>query len=92
MADNLIQMQHASKSAASFTHGGISFDSDENGIINIPSHFTDYAQAHNFSLEIAEKPSPKTLAKGVKGVADETEDSDVEKEGKKAAKGVKGVA
>lgn len=63
MADNLIQMQHSTKGAASFSHDGESFDSDEDGIISIPSHFVGHAKAHGFSTDVAEKKPAKPLAK-----------------------------
>jgi hypothetical protein len=67
MADNLVQMQHVSKTAASFTHGDTSVDSDENGVITIPSHLTGSAKIHGFSTDIAEKPAPKPLLKDAGG-------------------------
>jgi hypothetical protein len=63
MSDNLMQMQHSTKGAASFSHGGESFESDEDGIISIPSHFVGHAKAHGFSTDIAEKKPVKALAK-----------------------------
>jgi len=63
MSDNLIQMQHSSKGAAGFSHGGESFDSDEDGIITLPAHFSGHAKAHGFSTDVAEKKPVKSLTK-----------------------------
>ena len=80
--DNLVQMQHASKAPASFTQGDSSYDSDENGIISIPSQLTGLARSHGFSTDVAEKPTPKPLLKdagkggdGKKLVKSETDDA-----------------
>jgi hypothetical protein len=62
MADNYVQMQHASKASASFSHGGKSFDSDAAGIITIPSHLAGHAKSHGFSTEVT-KLETKPLAK-----------------------------
>ena len=72
MSDSLIPMQHASKASAGFSHSGESYDSDEDGIIEVPSHVTDHAKAHGFSMEIEEKVV-KPLAKG--GKKPESDDS-----------------
>jgi hypothetical protein len=63
MADNLIQMQHSTKAPAGFTHGSEAFDSDEDGIISLPSHLVGHAKTHGFSTEIADKKQLKVLAK-----------------------------
>jgi hypothetical protein len=75
MADNLISMQHSTKESASFSIGGESFNSDDSGIIRVPSHLSEHAKAHGFAA-VAEK-GPKKLeplakASGAKGVADDT--------------------
>jgi len=95
MADNLIQMQHSTKGAASFSHDGQSFNSDESGIIAIPSHFVGPAKAHGFSTDVEVK-TIKPLAKSAKGGAEPEpeviEDPEAEKtkplvKGAKSAKG-----
>jgi hypothetical protein len=55
MSDNLINLQHSSKKAASFSHAGASFTSDEDGIIAIPAHFAGVAKSHGFSVSDAPK-------------------------------------
>ena len=70
MADNLIQMQHSTKGPASFSHEGKSFDSDEDGIIALPSPLVGHARSHGFSTDIPEKKPMKTLAKSAKGGAE----------------------
>lgn len=45
-----------------FAHAGESYEADEDGIIEIPSHIMEHAKPHGFTL-ITEKPAPKPLAK-----------------------------
>lgn len=42
-----IQLLHPAGQAG-FTHEGQSFESDEDGLIEIPAHFADHAKAHGF--------------------------------------------
>ena len=92
MAENTIQMQHATKAAASFTAGDKSFDSDEDGVVSIPSTLTGAAKSHGFEA-LAVKPVPKPLAKAAKGGEPELIEDDGEpkkpEEVKPAQKGAK---
>jgi hypothetical protein len=66
MAENTIPMQHATKASASFTYGNKSFDSDEDGIVNVPATLTGEAKSHGFEA-LAAKPASKPLAKDAGG-------------------------
>lgn len=85
MTENTIQLQHTSKSAAGFTHEGISVTSDEDGIISIPSHVSAYAQAHGFHVP-AEKPVPKALKGGGKLPLAKAAESEESEQDEKPAK------
>ena len=62
MADNLIPMQHSTKASAGFSHGDHTIESDEDGIIKVPSQLVVHAKAHGFSTDVEDKPV-KLLAK-----------------------------
>jgi hypothetical protein len=66
MSDNIVRMQHASKGLAGFSHSGVSVSSDEEGVIEVPSHLSDHAKAHGF-VAMAVRAAPKPLAKSAKG-------------------------
>jgi hypothetical protein len=92
MPDNLIQMQHSTKGSASFSHNGEYFDSDESGIIAVPSHFVGHAKAHGFSTDVVAKEK-RPLAKLAKGGAESEQESEVieDVEAEKAKPPVKGA-
>lgn len=80
-----------------FSHAGISYPADEDGVIEVPvGEAVSHAYSHGFK-HITEKPALKPLAKAAKGGAkeDDSADSDdkvvdgepVKAKGAKAAKG-----
>ena len=79
-----------------FSHAGVSYQADEDGVIEIPvGEAVTHAYSHGFK-HITAKPAPKPLAKAAKGgVADETniegdnvaDGEPVKAKGAKAAKG-----
>jgi hypothetical protein len=80
-----------------FSHAGISYQADEDGVIEIPvGEAVTHAYSHGFK-HITAKPAPKPLAKAAKGGASEDAISDgsdkladgepLKAKGAKAAKG-----
>lgn len=106
MAENEMQLQHASKDSASFTHDGVSVESDSDGFITVASQLVEHAKAHGFVVpEKKESVKGKPLAKLAKGgdkqaAPDDTEsdgsdkvtDSETVKPAQKGAKLAKGGA
>jgi hypothetical protein len=70
-----VKMQGPANSSG-FTHDGISYDADENDIIEVPSHIIDHAKPHGFSLITEKGPIQlKPLAKASKSTKPESEDA-----------------